>query len=915
MIAGLLLLAAFPTPTPTPSAARPTPVRAVPVAKPLATAGPGGPPLATGLRVESLAGPVVLDTPVPRFSWVVEDPDRGAAQSAYRILVASARELVESGVADVWDSGRVESARSVLVPYGGPSLAGSSVYHWAVEVWDEEGLRSPPSAVASFELGPLAGEWRAEYVWDGTANPRDWCLLRKGFRLDEPVASATLHVTAHDTFTLWVNGRLVGRGPAPADPYQGLLYASFDVGADLVPGENAVAVVAHYHGAHSGAGVGGEPAFLLQGRIELESGAPFELVSDGSWKVQAQTPWSEGAPFRGPAFARATCVEDYDARLEIPGWREAGFDDSGWPSARVVRPRYVLRAQRVPPTETDRLVEPVLLGSAGPGLWFVDFGENLSGWPVLTLRNAPPGRTITVHYSEEAASGRVVRDRNDITDYHDVYTTRGDPVETWEPDTRYNGFRYLEIEGWPDPLDPADVRLRWVHTPLRETGSFRCSSPLLALIRDISLRTQLSCTQGVLVDCPQREQTQYAMDAYVQSLNLLAAFDNTDSLRKWLIDLGASERGNGVMLSRYPTNEVQLIPEWALHWVLGLRLHHLHFGDERLLAESYPTAERLMAALEAYGEPRWGLLEDVPGANQPFPGLDPAPPIRTPLNGFYHGALLAMAEISTVLGREDRARWYEERATAVQRGMNRQLFARTSYVDGLGSQARHELSNVVPIAMGVAQGVRARRALRHVLTDDVASSPVEGFYLLDTLLEQGEADHALALLQDPNRLWGGLVTLGETTTWEAWSPEHSRSHAWSAHPIALFSRHVLGVTPTGPAFSELRVRPAVAGGLTWAEGTVPTVRGPLEVSWHREANGLRLELAVPVGSVAELHVPTMGSRRFRVLESGVRIFENRRPRTAVAGLEYLGRTSAGPIYRVPSGRWSFRVAFAPYETR
>jgi hypothetical protein len=42
-------------------------------------------------------------------------------------------------VGHLWDSGRVESADSLLVPWDGPALRPETRYHWRVDVWDENG--------------------------------------------------------------------------------------------------------------------------------------------------------------------------------------------------------------------------------------------------------------------------------------------------------------------------------------------------------------------------------------------------------------------------------------------------------------------------------------------------------------------------------------------------------------------------------------------------------------------------------------------------------------------------------------------------------------------------------------------------------------------------------------------------------
>jgi alpha-L-rhamnosidase len=71
-----------------------------------------------GLQVDNLKTPLGIDDPAPRFSWQLDDPARGAKQTAYDVVVASNTERLQSGKADVWDSGRVESNRSIDIPYG-----------------------------------------------------------------------------------------------------------------------------------------------------------------------------------------------------------------------------------------------------------------------------------------------------------------------------------------------------------------------------------------------------------------------------------------------------------------------------------------------------------------------------------------------------------------------------------------------------------------------------------------------------------------------------------------------------------------------------------------------------------------------------------------------------------------------------
>ena len=113
-----------------------------------------------------------IATPRPRFSWVVPSaqlPDTGdgrvrtldkdVMQSACQIRVyrydplrakAPAKgakqydyPMPEASRTLVWDSGRMESARSSAVVYGGPALKPDTVYGWEVRTWVTAGRSEP----------------------------------------------------------------------------------------------------------------------------------------------------------------------------------------------------------------------------------------------------------------------------------------------------------------------------------------------------------------------------------------------------------------------------------------------------------------------------------------------------------------------------------------------------------------------------------------------------------------------------------------------------------------------------------------------------------------------------------------------------------------------------------------------------
>src|SRR5580765_5770172 len=74
------------------------------------------------LRCEYLVNPTGIDVVQPRLSWILSPAAGIRGQSAYRVLVASSAAILQKDQGDLWDSGRVASARSSWIEYAGKKL-------------------------------------------------------------------------------------------------------------------------------------------------------------------------------------------------------------------------------------------------------------------------------------------------------------------------------------------------------------------------------------------------------------------------------------------------------------------------------------------------------------------------------------------------------------------------------------------------------------------------------------------------------------------------------------------------------------------------------------------------------------------------------------------------------------------------
>jgi len=284
-----------------------------------------------GLRCEYLIDPVGIDVTAPRLSWLLEASDphlRGQRQEAYRIMVASSRGKLEDGRADLWDTGRVESNRTIHVAYAGRPLRSGQECWWQVRVWDEDGRTADWSMPGRWSVGLLPGEdetlWRAkwigcdapdtgtqtagpepdlrttQWIWLPGRNARKRALagtayFRKALELppDCDIRNARLRIAADDQFEVFLNGDRVGQSDGREDAWQRPL--TVDLATRLKPGPNVFAVSAT-NAATSPAGLAAEAL------VQLADGTTRSMVTDSSWLATGE----ETAGWQRPDVATDT---------------------------------------------------------------------------------------------------------------------------------------------------------------------------------------------------------------------------------------------------------------------------------------------------------------------------------------------------------------------------------------------------------------------------------------------------------------------------------------------------------------------------------------------------------------------------------------------------------------------------------
>jgi alpha-L-rhamnosidase len=184
------------------------------------------------LRCEYLENPLGLDKPEPHLSWQSDNTERNWKQLAYEVLVSSTADLSRSDHADIWDSGKTDSAESVGIAYHGPGLESRRRYFWKVRVWDASGRVSESTEIAWWEMGLLhPADWKANWIrWKNpeedadrrairwvwvrgqdafAAVPGTTATFRIRFNVSETPRNAALFLATRGDFVATVNGHQV----------------------------------------------------------------------------------------------------------------------------------------------------------------------------------------------------------------------------------------------------------------------------------------------------------------------------------------------------------------------------------------------------------------------------------------------------------------------------------------------------------------------------------------------------------------------------------------------------------------------------------------------------------------------------------------------------------------------------------
>lgn len=852
------------------------------------------------LRCEHIKEPLGVDNPYrrdepvdfkgfsPRVSWKVAAQNGQVRQAAYRVIVSNTPEGVRQRKKAAWDSGVVEDSRQrCFVPDS--IMQSSRSYYWTVGVYGEDLRSCTWSAPAKFSTGLLKKDWQGEWIGHPAAPREHHLWFRKNFVLrqnEEMPGSVFAYVASAGYHELHVNGVKVDDrvlAPAASRIDKRVLYVTYDIGALLKSGQNVMAV-SYGPGWSMNSYFASGAAQAIRVQVYGE-GSGFSIFSDSTWKC------SEGYSKNIGRFDFMDMGgELVDGRSYTEQWMKLDFDDSKWRNAAVSKADYspILSSQMTDPSriiETipakaiSEITDSTKLGVPLEKIYRVDMGKEFTGFLEARFEGLSDGDTVEVMVSMRDANPEFVQATYGVASkvveeqrQKQIYIARGEDGEVFR--NRFNFFagRYIHFKGLKKAPKLQSVKGLAISSAAESSAAFSCSDSLYGKIFDLDRYTYQMChTEGVTVDCPNRERLGYGPEGAYQTLwgMGLPCFSSAAHYVKNVRDWADVQLENGFINNVAP--QVSDMYGCVLNGTAILNIaweHYRFYGDRRVLEMAYPVGRKWVEFLSGYV--KGNMLTRYAGHGY-FLGewVSPGPVFEyaeTDEALFFNNCAYAMTldfmvKIGKALGSNQDAAEMGGKLAALREALHRKYYKPEagSYLNGDQVRTSFALfAGIVPDALAETAEKRLKEKLEAQGFLDVGSFGRYPFH--KTVIERrGYLDMMGRLLRKtayPS--YGYFVAKGCTTLPEMWEidqPNSTLIHTSYTGVSALFIKGFAGIREETCGYDTILMAPEPIAGLSWCSAKVDTPYGLAESAWKRgEDGGVSYHFTVPFGAAARLRL-------------------------------------------------------------
>jgi alpha-L-rhamnosidase len=723
-------------------------------------------------------------------------------------------------------------------------------------------------------------------------------LFRKEFSVEKAIKSARLFITAAGYYEATINGKRVGENrldPAWTDFSKRIYYSEHDVTRLLTKKNNCLGVTPG-NGFYNPLPMrmwgnrnlrevlpAGRPVFIAKMIIEYGDGETQEFSTDNSWRF-AYGPIHKNNVYIG---------EVYDARNEINGWNQPGFDDSAWENAVLKdSPGGKLEKAFFPPIQITQQITPIKIYSPSMGVYIADMGVNLAGTFRMKI-SGETGDSIVFRFAERiypdgslnpmtTVCGQIKRPgvggpgAPDVAWQTDTYII-GDKNEAWfQPEFTFHTYRYIEISGLKSKPGIDDIEGLAINSNVSAENSFSCSNELLNSIQEASERTFLANLQSVQSDCPAREKFGYGGDLNATSEALICNFDMNSFYRKTIYDW-VDAINDSVFIDTAPYVGIKYCGlSWESAFLTTQYYLLLYYSNVELVKELYDFDKKWMekvARIHPDGIVDSGLSDHE--------SLEPVP---VELTGTCHYLFCAriMQRFALLTGNTKDEKKYSELEQKIKKiirekfwdnpvkeEINKQtLFASLLYFDVLSEEENAAAADSLLSAI-------KKEPAGHFITGIFGTK-----YILEALSKYVSPEKVFDIINSKKYPgWGFMIDNGATTIWETWKESdniYSNCHPMFGTVSEWFYRWLGGIEPDEnfPGFKKFILHPSVPEDLDSVKCSYLSPYGEIVSNWKKENQKIDYEMEIPQGTQAAIMLKKEKSQKIQIQKNSAPEFSS-----------------------------------------
>jgi hypothetical protein len=722
-------------------------------------------------------------------------------------------------------------------------------------------------------------ETDTKWLLVGEESPEDMesYLFRKTFHLEKESKNATLNISAHHKYNLYINGTFIGMGPQVSDPNHPK-YDSYSVEDFLKPGLNIIAVEVINFGIFAGQN-------MFSGRTALWLNCPQidEISSNKSWRIKRNA-FMHGMKVDGTHKVRGGFLAPgCDSVINDPtlsDWYLTEYNDESWTreTGNFSSRQPVIRNIPFMERRIERFSK--ILKGKGEGRNFsftdsefsfkvepnssvsllIDNKYLTTGFPEF-IYSGGKGAEIKISYAEslyypnqrdaegniigegQGKGNRNVTEGKEFIGYYDKIYPDGKRARLFRP-SWYRTYRYIlmEILTGNSPLIVEDFYGVFTAYPFKQEAFFESSDSILTDIWETAWRTARLCAWDTYMDCPYYEQLQYVGDTRIQAL--VSLYNTADpSLMKnaieqfhWSIDF------TGLTMAAYPSRGSSKIPPFSLFWTLMIKDYYMQVEDNDFVEQYLDEVKNIYDWHLTFMDENIGVIKGLdywnfvdwpdewawdPELNTGgMPNEVAEGGISSILNMQFVYALQEFERIFRDFGKSEWADYYLKYSTRILGNIKELCWDNDSAMiaDSPEKSDFSQHANLLAVLTGMIPDEESGAFIERISFDStlIQTTIYYRFYLFEALRKAGRSDLYLSLLQP----WKDMLDLGLTTFAERQEPTRSDCHAWSASPNYHLLSLVCGIEPTEPGFQSIVIRPA-PGQLTWINACMPHPEGKI----------------------------------------------------------------------------------------